>query len=156
MVEHKLTEAERAALEYLLSWSKSHELVRATPRHKLFKIISPQDEEQYYSLVSDPETRLIFHEPVYFVVTVHEAKGECRAGHKVGDRWEFDWCTPVGMCGSAYHTIYPVIHGLLLTSGCYEGPAAEKTLVSCPDAGWIIFRIERFRWTPEQWNNPLD
>ena len=69
--------------------------------------------------------RLVFHEPVGFTVTVHQAKGECRAGHEVGDCWEFDWRTPGGICGSAYHALYPVLHGLMLTSGRYEGPAAR-------------------------------
>jgi hypothetical protein len=41
----------------------------------------------------------------------------------------------------------------MLTSGRYEGPAAKETLVSCPDDGWITFRIERRRWTPEMWED---
>lgn len=151
MKKQQLTEAEQAVVNNLLSWVKSFEVVRVAPSRKLIKIISPQDEEQYYSLVSDPEPHLIFQEPVHFVVTVQEAKGEWRAGHTVGDRWEFDWSTPKGMCGSAYHAMYPVLHGLMLTSGRYTGPAAEQTLVSCPDAGWLTFRIQRFLWAPEEW-----
>jgi uncharacterized repeat protein (TIGR04076 family) len=151
MKELSLTEAEQAAADYVLGWAKGYELLRAAPGRKLFRVITPQDEEQYYTLVSDPELHLVFHEPVRFLVTVHQAKGECRAGHKLGDRWEFDWCTPAGVCGSAYHTMYPVLHGLMLTSGRHQGPAAGETLVSCPDEGWITFRIERRRWTPEMW-----
>lgn len=137
--------------DYVLNWAKSYELVRKVPGSRLLRVVSPHDEEQYYTLVSGPKPRLIFHEPVRFVVTVHAVKGECRAGHKLGDSWDFAWCTPVGMCGSAYHAMYPVLHGLMLTSGRYEGPAAEETLVACPDHGWITFRIERYRWTPEGW-----
>ena len=151
MKELPLTEAERAAADCVLSWAKGYELLRAAPGRKLFRVITPQDEEQYYTLACDAEPHLLFHEPVRFLVTVHQAKGECRAGHKPGDRWEFDWCTPAGLCGSAYHTMYPVLHGLMLTSGRYQGPAAKETLVSCPDEGWITFRIERRRWTPEMW-----
>jgi uncharacterized repeat protein (TIGR04076 family) len=151
MTELKLTEAERAAADYVLRWAKAHELVRSVPGRRLFRVITPDDEEQYYTLVSHPEPRLIFHEPVCFNVTVHAAKGACRAGHEVGDRWKFDWCTPDGMCGSAYHTLYPALHGLMMTSGRYDGPAAEETLVSCPDNGWLTFRIERGRWTPHMW-----
>jgi len=153
MTQQALTEAERAAADYVLSWARSYELIREVPGRRLLRVITPYDEEQYYTLVSDPDPRLIFHEPVRFVVTVHAAKGECRAGHKVGGRWEFDWCAPAGLCGSAYHTMYPVLHGLMLTSGRYEGPAAEETLVSCPDNGWITFRIERHRWTPATWES---
>jgi uncharacterized repeat protein (TIGR04076 family) len=153
MNELGLTEAEQAVADYVLSWARSYELVRQVPGRRLFRVITPQDEEQYYTLLSEPEPRLIFHEPVRFVVTVHAAKGECRAGHRVGDRWGFEWCTPAGLCGSAYHTLYPVLHGLMLTSGRYEGPAARETLVTCPDEGWITFRIERHRWTPEMWKD---
>jgi uncharacterized repeat protein (TIGR04076 family) len=151
METDQLNEGERAVIQPILEWAKSWQAVRQRDGGILYRIVTPQDEVQYYTLVRKLEPRVIFHEPVRFVTTVHAAKGECRAGHVVGDRWEFDWCTPKGLCGSAYHTMYPVLHGLLLTSGRYEGPAAEETLVSCPDEGWITFRIERQRWTPEMW-----
>lgn len=150
-----LSEAEQALLDRELGWARSCELVRAAPRGKLLRVITPQDEEQYYTLQSAPEVELVFHEPVWFEVTVHAAKGQnCRAGHRLGDRWTFAWSTPAGLCGAAYHAMYPVLHGLMLTSGRYEGPAAEETLVSCPDEGWVTFRIERHRWTPEMWEEP--
>jgi uncharacterized repeat protein (TIGR04076 family) len=145
------TEEERVAVDGLLQWAKAWEVVRAAPGRKLLRVITPLDEEQYYTVEAAPQARVIFHEPVSFAVTVQEAKGECRAGHKVGDCWAFDFCTPLGMCGQAYHAMYPVLHGLLLTSGRYEGPAAKETLVSCPDAGWLTFRLERHRWTPDRW-----
>jgi len=152
MNEILLTEAEQAVVERELGWGKMWSVVRLAPGRKLVRMVTPQDEELYHTLLSDPEPRLIFHEPVRFVVTVQAAKGtDCRAGHKVGDRWEFDWCTPAGLCGAAYHALYPVLHGLMLTSGRYEGPAAEETLVSCPDNGWLTFRLVRYRWTPEMW-----
>jgi uncharacterized repeat protein (TIGR04076 family) len=151
MKELTLTETEQAAADYALSWAKGYELIRTAPGRKLLRVFTPQGEEQYYTLATDPEMHLVFHEPVRFLVTVHQARGECRAGHKQGDLWEFDWCTPAGLCGSAYHIMYPVLHALMLTSGRYQGPAAEETLVSCPDEGWITFRIERRRWTPEVW-----
>jgi uncharacterized repeat protein (TIGR04076 family) len=147
-----LTRAEQAAVQRELGWCRSIEVARVEPGRKLIRAVTPTDEELYHTLVSDPEPRLIFHEPVRFIVTVHQAQGTgCRAGHRVGDRWEFDWCTPPGMCSAAYHAMYPVLHGLMLTSGRYEGPAAQETLVSCPDKGWLTFRIERRRWTPEMW-----
>lgn len=152
MSELRLTEAERAAADSVLGWATSYQVIRQRPGRKLLRVITPQAEEQYYTLVSRPESCLVFHEPVFFVVTVQAAKGECRAGHQVGDRWQFNWCTPAGLCGSAYHAMYPVLHGLMLTSGRYQGPAAEKKLVSCPDESWLTFRIERRRWTPEMWN----
>lgn len=153
MDELRLTEAERAIAASVLGWARSYDVIREARGRRLFRVITPQDEEQYYTLVSKPEPHLVFHEPVSFVVTVHAAKGACRAGHKVGDRWHFDWSTPAGLCGSAYHAMYPVLHGLMLTSGRYEGPAARETLVSCPDDGWITFCIERQRWKPDMWDD---
>jgi uncharacterized repeat protein (TIGR04076 family) len=151
MDKHELSETECILIEKNIGWAKAYEVIRATPGSKLLRVITPQEEVQFYSLFNHPQPRLIFHEPLIFIVTVQSAKGECRANHKIGDRWEFGWCTPAGLCGSAYHTMYPLLHGLLLTSGRYDGPAAEKTLVSCPDDGWITFQIERRRWVPEMW-----
>jgi uncharacterized repeat protein (TIGR04076 family) len=150
-----LTESEKVAARRLLSWAKRYRVVRARPGHKLLRVITPQDEEQFYTLVAEREPHLVFHEPVRFLVTVQAAKGECRAGHEVGDEWECDWCTPGGLCGSAYHAMYPLLHGLMLSSGRYDGPAAEGSLVSCPDQGWITFRIERQRWTPAMWDHQV-
>ena len=149
-MEAALTEAEQAVVKEL-RWAKTRELVRVAPGRKLLRLVTPDDWELYCTLVSDPNPRLIYHEPVRFVVTVHQTKGGCDAGHEVGDRWEFGRCTPAGMCGEAYHAMYPVLHGLMLTGGRYEGPAADETFVSCPDGGWVTFRIERHRWTPAMW-----
>jgi uncharacterized repeat protein (TIGR04076 family) len=151
MTENTLTEDELAVVDGLLQWVKAWEVVRTAPGRKLLRVITPQDEQQYYTVEGFPERRLFFHEPVSFTVTVYQAKGECRAGHKVGDHWEFAFCTPAGMCGQAYHALFPLLHGLALTSGRYEGPAADETLVTCPDAGWLTFHVQRHRWTPDRW-----
>jgi uncharacterized repeat protein (TIGR04076 family) len=152
----KLTPKERKAIDFVLGWAKSYQVIRTLNQYKLIHVITNDDEEQYYSLINDPVPRVIFHEPVNFTVTVQEAKGECRAGHRPGDKWEFSWCTPVGMCGSAYHAMYPVLHGLMLTSGRYDGPAAKETLVACPDHGWLILHIERHRWMTEDWDHFIE
>ena len=151
MKHHLLTETEKAFINREISWTKEYEVIHATPVRKLLRSTSPQDMALYFTLISKPEPYLIYHEPVRFSAAVHAAKGDCRAGHKIGDRWEFDWCTPAGLCGSAFHTMYPLLHGLSLTSGRYNGPATSETLISCPDEGWITFRIERHRWTPDVW-----
>ena len=80
MNELGLTEAGRAVADYVFSWATSYEMIREMPGCRLFLVITPQDEEQYYTLLSEPQPCLIFHEPVSFVVTVRSAKGECRAG----------------------------------------------------------------------------
>ena len=112
----------------------------------------PQDDEDlYWTLVSAPQPRLIFHEPARFAVTVQAVKQGCNVGHSEGDRWELSRSTPTGICSSAFHTMYPVLHGLNMTSGLDDGPAAKDTLVSCPDGGEVTFRIERHLWTPAEW-----
>ncbi len=135
MTEHRLTHAEQALVEKETRWAQERELVRVAPGRKLLRLLGTDGGEYYVTLISGPAPNLIFHEPVRFIVIVHAARGECRAGHTPGDRWEFDWCTPPGLCGSAYHTMYPVLHGLMLSGGSYQGPAAQETLVSCPDEG---------------------
>jgi uncharacterized repeat protein (TIGR04076 family) len=102
-------------------------------------------------MVSDPEPRLHFHEPVRFVVTVEAVKHGCNVGHQASDRWKFSRCTLAGMCSTAYHTMYPVLHGLMLSSGRYDGPAAKGTDIFCPEDGEVKFHIERHLWTPDKW-----
>ena len=156
MQEYSFLPEEQEAANFVLGWAKSYKIIRIEKNRKLIRVITPYDEEQYYTLFTDPKPHIIFHEPVSFIVTVQDAKGECRASHKPGDQWEFSWCTPAGMCGSAYHAMYPDLHGLMLTSGRYDGPAAQETLISCPDHGWLTFRIERHRWMPEDWEHFIE
>jgi uncharacterized repeat protein (TIGR04076 family) len=151
-----LTPKEHKAIDFVLGWAKSYQVIRTINQCKLIHVLTNDDEEQYYTFISDPEPRVIFHEPVSFTVTVQDAKGECRAGHRIGDKWEFAWSTPAGMCGAAYHAMYPALHGLMLTSGRIEGPAAQETMVACPDHGWLNFRIERHRWTPDEWEDLIN
>jgi hypothetical protein len=86
METDQLNEGERAVIQPILEWAKSWQAVRQRDGGILYRIVTPQDEVQYYTLVRKLEPRVIFHEPVRFVTTVHAAKGECRAGHVVGDR----------------------------------------------------------------------
>ena len=150
-IETALTEAEQAVVNELW-WAKECEVIRVAPQHKLLRLVTEDEESLYWTMVSDPEPRLVFHEPVRFVVTVQAVKRGCNAGHQVGDQWEFCRCTPEGMCSSAYHTMYPVLHGLMMTSGLYDGPAAAGTMVSCADGGEVTFRIDRHLWTPAEWD----
>jgi uncharacterized repeat protein (TIGR04076 family) len=146
-----LTEAERALVSKFLPWAVTCQVLRAAPGRKLLLTATSHGKESHWTLLSDPEPRLVYEEPLRFVVTVRASKGGCDLGHEIGDRWEFSRCTPEGICASAFHTMYPVLHGLTMSGGRYEGPAARETLVSCPDEGWVTFRIERHRWKPEMW-----
>ena len=61
MNERALTEAEQAVVERELGWGKGWAVVRVAPGRKLVRMVTPQDEELYHTLLSDPEPRLIFH-----------------------------------------------------------------------------------------------
>ena len=41
--------------------------------------------------------------------TIKSIKGECSAGHKVGDRLELSGHSSGGLCGFFYHDIFPYI-----------------------------------------------
>ena len=43
------------------------------------------------------------------VGTIKEVKGNCNAGHKVGDTMELSGHNTGGMCGFFYHDIFPYI-----------------------------------------------
>jgi len=89
-----------------------------------------------------------FKEDWGFVVTVKGAKPGCRAGHKVGDRFEFEYGTPLGLCGEAFCAMYPLIHALrlgadLVTYGEAKDP--DTTTFTCPDHAWVTFEVRRVR-----------
>lgn len=50
-------------------------------------------------------------EPVLFEVEVIEAK-YCRANHKKGEKFTFDWNTPKGLCGESFVGMYPLLFSL--------------------------------------------
>ena len=93
-----------------------------------------------------------YPEPYKFIVTIVDMKSQpCRAGHRVGDSWEFEYCTPLGMCGEAFHAIYPLIHAMRLGADLTGYQAQEHrgdpdvTYAWCPDEGWVKFEVRRVR-----------
>ena len=86
---------------------------------------------------------------VRFRVTVKKAKEGCEASHKVGDTFVFGDCTPHGLCGSAYHTMYPILHALRMGAPLpfrdYGEQTEDTTTVTCPDDSWVTFEIKRLR-----------
>lgn len=85
--------------------AESYNIVRKLKKCKQIRVIMPYDEEQSYTRFSDPSPDIHFHEPVHFLVTLIEPKGECRAGYQPGDKCEFSRCTPAGMRGTVYHAM---------------------------------------------------
>jgi len=79
------------------------------------------------------------------IATVTGVKGNCNAGHKVGDTFEISCHNPAGLCGFFYHDIFP--HFPRFSSGgkmpWWEGDVIE---VQCPDTyNLVTMRIERFK-----------
>ncbi|UCC64810.1 MAG: TIGR04076 family protein [Anaerolineae bacterium] len=91
-----------------------------------------------------------FEEDWRFEVTVTAAKGECRAGHQVGDRWTFEYGMPQGLCGEAFYTMYPLIHAMRLGADVRnrEDDDPDVTACCCPDYAWITFQVQRI-WQGE-------
>ena len=146
-----LTAGEEAKIQSM-GWPKEYSVIKSAPGRKLLAITTPNGDVINFTLTAEPELEMIYHERVHFTVSVHEAKEGCNCGHMPGDSWQFSRCTPEGICAEAFHTMYPVIHGLTMGNGTYSGPAADETLVSCPDHGWVTFKIERKLWSPDDWS----
>ena len=70
-------------------------------------------------------------------------KGECSAGHKVGDTFQIGCWDTGGLCGFFYHDIFPNV-SVMQFGGQYPwGPADELTL-ECPDReNSVIIRIRK-------------
>lgn len=74
-----------------------------------------------------------WHEPVTFKVRVVK-EGNCRASHKEGQVFTFDWCTPEGMCGESFVGMYPVLHSLRVLGDMRELGSAHRNIriYNCP------------------------
>jgi len=58
-------------------------------------------------------------------------KGDCNAGHKVGDQFEVSCWDTGGMCGFLYHAIFPTL-SVMQFDGAYPWGSDELT-ANCPD-----------------------
>lgn len=84
----------------------------------------------------------LWHEPVSFKVEIVK-DGNCRADHKKGQVFKFDWNTPEGMCGESFVGMYPVLHSLRVFGDMRELGSPERNIrvYTCPSRV-IQFRIE--------------
>ena len=79
------------------------------------------------------------------VATVTAAKGECSAGHRVGERFEISCHNPGGLCGFFYHDIFPNLSTFQFGGRLpwWKGETAE---MGCPDPhNQVTIRLERFK-----------
>ncbi len=81
-------------------------------------------------------------EVVRFVVTIIK-DGNCRANHKVGERFEFSWRTPEGICSESFVGMYPIIHSLRVFGDMRElgSPKRNMRIYKCPSRE-VHFQIE--------------
>jgi uncharacterized repeat protein (TIGR04076 family) len=75
----------------------------------------------------------LWHEPVHFRVSVVK-DGYCRANHKKDQTFEFDWCTPEGICGESFVGMYPLLHSLRVLGDMRElgSPQRNIRVYNCP------------------------
>jgi uncharacterized repeat protein (TIGR04076 family) len=78
------------------------------------------------------------------IARVVSQKGECEAGHAIGDEFVIGQTTPPGMCSWAFQTIFPFAE-VLQFGGAFPWEAAPaKTTVACPDpANPVVFELRR-------------
>jgi uncharacterized repeat protein (TIGR04076 family) len=70
-------------------------------------------------------------------------KGECSAGHKVGDRLQIGCWDTGGLCGFFYHDIFPNLN-VMQFGGKYPWGSADELTLECPDRdNAVTIRVRR-------------
>ncbi|MBW1785995.1 MAG: TIGR04076 family protein [Deltaproteobacteria bacterium] len=70
-------------------------------------------------------------------------KGECSAGHGVGDRLQVGCWDTGGLCGFFYHDIFPNMN-VMQFGGKYPWGSADEMTLECPDRdNAVTIRIRR-------------
>lgn len=70
----------------------------------------------------------------------------CRAAHKVGQTFEFDWRTPEGLCGEAYAAIYPLLFAMRVGGDMRQlgSPERDVRRFTCPSR-MVRFEVHAVR-----------
>ena len=80
------------------------------------------------------------------VGTIKSVKGNCGAGHKVGDQFELSMHNTAGLCGVFYHDLFPWL--LMMQLGGDYPWAQDKDVVTfpCMDS-WneVVIELKRIR-----------
>jgi uncharacterized repeat protein (TIGR04076 family) len=63
---------------------------------------------------------------------VVSVKGECSAGHKVGDTFQPSCWDSGGLCGLFYHDIFPNL-SVMQFGGKYPWGSGDELTLECPD-----------------------
>ena len=68
----------------------------------------------------------------YLTAEVISVRGDCSAGHKVGDKLKLGCWDPGGLCGFFYHDIFPNL-SVLQFGGKYPWSQGNELTLECPD-----------------------
>lgn len=78
------------------------------------------------------------------IAKVLSQKGECSAGHKVGDEFIIGQNTPQGMCSWAFCALFPFATVLQAGSSLPWEAQDGKAMVACPDPeNPLVFELRR-------------
>ncbi len=72
------------------------------------------------------------------VGTIKEIKGNCNAGHKVGDKFELDGINSGGLCGFFYHDIFPYLLTLQFGGSFPWSEDPDVGEYECPDRKNVV------------------
>ncbi len=83
--------------------------------------------------------------PKKMEIEVEYSDNTCFYGYKKGDKWQVTGLkTPDGMCGAAYHLLFPVLFEMNFGAKFdFEKDPNVKTGITCPDGGKVKFKVRR-------------
>lgn len=87
------------------------------------------------------------------VATIIEIRGEgvCSLGHKVGDSFEFGFCSPEGLCHFAHDSLQSAVAITLYGGNFPWVKEGQSTTWACPDPDRpVIFELKRVPLDPEK------
>ena len=78
------------------------------------------------------------------IAEVISQKGDCVAGHKVGDKFIIGQQTPPNLCSWAFYSLFPFAEVLQFGGSFPWEEDINKTTVACPDpANPVVFELRR-------------
>jgi uncharacterized repeat protein (TIGR04076 family) len=71
-------------------------------------------------------------------------KGECTAGHKVGDSFDVSCFDSAGMCGFLYNAIFPTLNVMQFDGSFPWG--TDEAVLNCPDTyNLLTIKVSRIK-----------
>ncbi|MBU7000721.1 MAG: TIGR04076 family protein [Theionarchaea archaeon] len=76
----------------------------------------------------------LWREPIRFEITIVEVASACRANHKQGQTFSFDWNTPQGICGESFVGMYPLLFSMRIGGDMQMlgSPDRNTRIYTCP------------------------